>query len=262
MRASRHTAPHFLNPLRRAALLCVAVACVCVPWRAAAQTRPNRAAAQSVQVYVSSAPNPAWTPVQAVDGLLDVNHGWIASSDSGAEPWIALEFPEPVLVETIVFYQAGLTEAGENRFARPKQLRLEMDGVEPRTVTLEDRERVPQRLAIDPVRTSVVKIDVLSTYGDARFPFLTGFQEIEIYEGALNVDGAREVANSAPASAGQKPSPDPVIEEVEDTVLKAARVIQDGPPASGGGELTAEERELLMLLREFTERLEEYMKNN
>lgn len=242
-------------------LLCLALVCAAVfaAACAAAAERPNRAVSPDVQVYVSSSPNPAWTPAQAVDGLLDVNHGWIASADSGEAPWIALEFPGPVLVETIVFHQAGLTEAGEKRFARPKQLRIEMDGVEPRTVTLEDRERVPQRLDLDPVRTSIIKIDILSTYSDARFPFLAGFQEIEVYEGALAVDGSH---GTAQPPAAEQPAPDPVIGEVQDTVLKAARVIEDQPPASGGGELTTEERELLLLLREFTERLEQYMKNN
>jgi len=237
--------------------------------RAAAGDAPNRALAQGgTQVYVSSSPNPAWTPAQAVDGLLDINHGWIASADNDSQPWIALEFPAPLRVETIVFYQAGLTEAGEKRFARPRRLRIEMDGVEPRTVTLEDRERVPQRLTLEPARTSVIKIDILSTYEDARFPFLTGFQEIEVYEGGLDLDTGAAEPYTPPAIAepdNDEDNADAVIGEIESTVLRAGQLIEEkNSPAgnSSGGGLDAQERELLLLLREFTAKLEEYMKEN
>ena len=233
------------------------------------EEKPNIAG--DAQIYVSSAPNPAWTPAQAVDGLVDINHGWIASADNGAQPWIALEFPDPVRVETIVFHQAGLTEAGENRFARPRRIRVEMDGVEPRTVTLEDRERVAQRLTVAPTPTSVIKIDILSTYPDARFPFLTGFQEIEVYEGGLSVS---DTAASAPPSPQKLPDPAPApetpdnedqaLEDIESTVLRAGKKIEDRAPAdaAGGQGLTAQERELLLLLQEFTAKLEQYMRDN
>lgn len=254
-----------------AALLLFLASAACLH---AAEDAPNAALATAgTLVYVSSSPNPAWTPDQAIDGLVDATHGWIAAADGDTAPWIALEFPEPVRVETIVFYQAGLTEAGENRFARPRRLRIYMDNTEPRTVTLEDRERVPQRLTIDPVRTSVVKIDILSTYGDARFHTLTGFQEIEIYEGALAVgENEARVAESQPEDTtaayeeqGGEQDSDQLLEEIETTVLQAGRMIDEknnGAQENSGHGLDADERELLILLRKFADKLEQYMMDN
>ena len=233
----------------------------------AAQAPPNVALSTAgAQVYVSSAPNPAWPPAQAVDGLVDTTHGWIASADKDTQPWIALEFAHPVRVGSIIFYQAGLTEGGENRFARPRKLRILMDGIEPRIVTLEDRERVPQRLELEPVDTGVLKIDILDTYEDARFPFLAGFQEIEVYEAGLEVGGP--VAKKQPEdAAGDAQAADPLLDEIHDTVESAGRILetkQDAPAHDGTGTagLDPAERELLDLLRAFTAKLEQYMQDN
>ena len=253
-----------LHPVRLALACACAALVLHAPARAADQ-KPNKALATAgATVYVSSAPNPAWPATQAVDGLLDTTHGWIASVDGDGQPWIALEFDQPVRVETIIFYQAGLTEGGANRFARPRRLRIEMDNIEPRIVTLEDRERVPQRLEIEPSTTGVIKIDILSTYSDARFPALAGFQEIEVYEGSLPVGGGEtSVSGEQPAD-----EPDPILDEVQSTITHAASIMDtdNGAPQTDSGEngkgLDPRERELLELLRAFTARLEQYMENN
>jgi hypothetical protein len=181
-----------------------------------------------------------------------------------------------------VFYQAGLTEASANRFARPKEIRIVMDNAPPMTVTLEDRERQPQRLEFNQVETTVIKIDILSTYADAKFPFLTGFQEIEVYAGSLKIQGGSgektgsdvaETQPDEPPAGPESGAKDEVIKDVGDTIQAASDLIdsKEEPASPDGGEpavskdssgdgLDPEERALLELLAEFTKKLEAYLK--
>lgn len=233
---------------------------LCVVAAHGAPEAANRAA--GAEVYVSSSPNPAWVAAQAVDGLTDTNHGWVGSSDQDAPAWIAIEFKKPVRVGIIRFTQAGLTEAGANRFARPRELKIFFDNAAPVTVVLEDREREPQRLEIEPVTTTTIQIQIISSYEDAKFPFLAGFQEIEVYEAGLEVAPAEEKPAADKSDQGGK---DEVMSEVAGTLMHAEAMLSgeetSAPPPDTNG-LDTEERELLELLGAFMDKLETYLENH
>lgn len=225
-----------------------------------ADTEVNIASpASGVKVYASSAPNPAWPPEQVNDGKIETNHGWLGSADQGT-PWIAFEFDAPKRVSGVVFYQAGLTEGGPRRFARPKQLRINFDNAPAKTVELQDAERTPQKVEFDAVEASAIKIDVVSTYDNAKFPFLTGFQEIEIYSGSIKAK--EEGAETKPAPAEPQP-PQPVTSKADDSqelVQTAAALTATVANTLDKDGLDDDERELLNLLAVFTQKLEEYFK--
>ena len=266
-----------LRKKRRTAALAglwVLALCAVAAWHpmcaAAADEPVNLAlAGNGATVQASSAPNPAWPAAQLTDGRTDTTRGWVGSADQDTQPWVAVQFPAPTRVSSILLYQAGFSEAGEKRFARPKKLKIQMDGVDPKYVTLEDFELRAQKIEFDPVTTSTIIIYIMSTYGDAKFPFLAGFQEIEIYGGSvpLAVSGNENDSDETtdePETPDTDSSDDPFLNEIRDTITAADAIVEsaaENSDGSGAG-LDDTERELLILLQEFMDRLEEYLNKN
>ena len=200
-----------------------------------------------VVIEVSSAPNPAWTPEKLIDGKMGAAEGWLARTDE-EKIWLRFSFPSKQQIRGIVFYQISFSEAGANRYARPKTISVKFGDGAPQKIALNDAEGKPQVWEFTPVQTSDVTIDILDLYTDARYPEYTGFQEIAVVPSderippdAQAIEAVEEQVNT-PSTGENKGLFDEVKKEIDEGVLDA------------------EEEELLRLLHEFTEKFERYLR--
>ncbi|MEW5946031.1 MAG: discoidin domain-containing protein [bacterium] len=203
-----------------------------------------------VTVEVSSSPNPAWTADKLLDGKLGPADGWLTLIGN-ENPWVRFSFPGKREITAMVFYQISFEKAGLKRYARPRTLEISLDGAPPRTLALKDLEGKPQVWRFTPLKTSTVQIAVADTYADARYPEYTGFQEISFVPVDRTVPSDAEPVDAPP---GDQPGARP---QTTPEYSPAGNPPGDNPPDPYP--LDNDEKELLRLLRELTEKLEKYI---
>ncbi|MEW6202941.1 MAG: hypothetical protein AB1546_13270, partial [bacterium] len=159
-----------------------------------------------------------------------------------------MSFPSKQQIRGIVFYQISFSEAGANRYARPKTITVRFGDSAPQKVILNDAEGKPQVWKFAPVQTSDITINIIDLYTDARYQEYTGFQEITVVPSDETIPSdsqtieAVEDQVSTPLTGENKGLFDEIEKEIEEDVLNA------------------EAEELLRLLHEFTEKFERYLR--
>lgn len=224
-------------------------------------------------ITASSLPNPAWAPENVGDGDVGPTKGWLGEwSDTGAELWLQFSFSQPEHITGIRLMQAGLTQAGRNRFARPRKVKITFftDKASTNvTATLEDRELIFQNVEITPTDAKTIKIEVLEAWPGSRIKNMAGFQEIEIITDKVKsaaTDSAGKPIEMPKAGVARPADPEQggrVIDPRSAAVSSPETAANDAPAdtsageqSGGGSNLSQEEKEILELLSRLMEKLE------
>lgn len=242
-------------------------------------------------ITASSLPNPAWAPENVSDGDTGPTKGWIGEWNKGnPDLWLQFTFPSVYEVSSMRVMQAGLPEAGRNRFSRPKKIRVIFfsgGGSTEKTLELKDREHIFQDVEMEPAEANVIRIEVQDVYPGTRIEEMAGFQEIEIIAAGAPVraepgagkgakemgeltdteiaDAVRDAMSRKAASVGGGES-----DAKKEDEGKSGDKKTDGSDAGAeeGGEknkesgVTKAERDILLLLGELMKRLEKHFEDN
>jgi hypothetical protein len=211
------------------------------------------------RVLVSAPANPAWDGKNLADNDIGPTKGWLGTFDPQNTPWARFILPYPATVTKIRVIPASYTELMRHRFSRPKKISVLLKGDKPevREFNLPDSEDIFQDLAIGSNDIYEVSIVINEVYPGVKFPNQTGFQEVQIMTAPVTeIVAPGGGSKSAASDSNPVEETKQLLAKIQETATGTQTVNTPTEPKKKG-ELSADEQEILDLLRQLLQRLEQ-----